>query len=121
MPFSQDKVSKESPIWKSFRDKVFENQSKLEFKDWVTVAQSFSFIHYEDEILWKVTEDKMKEFLNENQGDAGILAGICFALEEHNTISEALKAKILREVDRNRESIDKNEDYKDMVDSFVEK
>jgi hypothetical protein len=33
----------------------------------------------------------MKEFLNESEGDPGIIAGICFAMEDNESLSKNLK------------------------------
>lgn len=118
LPLSLDNLLSEH-IQKTFISVLVEKQANIDFKQWITVSQSFSMAGATDQRLWKSIEENMRLQLNENQGDLETIAGICFALENCTTaqISQTFFNKLQREISRlDQSDLNKNEQLKHIIE-----
>lgn len=59
LPLSLDQLLAED-IQKRFINVLVENQAKIDFKQWITISQSFSMAGATDQRLWKSIEENMR-------------------------------------------------------------
>lgn len=55
LPLAQDGLASSSPVWNKFLSVIYNNQGKIQFNNWVIIAQSYSAVKgFADNKFWKV-------------------------------------------------------------------
>mmetsp|Transcript_5757 Transcript_5757/g.9861 ORF Transcript_5757/g.9861 Transcript_5757/m.9861 type:complete len:244 (+) Transcript_5757:1595-2326(+) len=126
MPLAIDGLEGDSIIWQKFKSSIFDNQNFLAFRDYATIAQSFSTPQnpqFIDKEFWSVIESYFKEYLkaSNKKKDVQALAGVCFSIEkaDNNQISQELIELILQSIHDHKEELVADEDFKEIVAMFL--
>jgi len=115
LPLAQDGLASSSPVWTKFRDVIYNNQSKIEFNNWVIIAQSFSVIKgFEDPKFWKVVQSKLREELASNT-TSDTVAAVCVAVENCKEISDDLLVVLGEAIIAHEAEIQKSDELNEIV------
>ena len=68
LPLAAEQI-KNQAIWTKFRDITLENQSRLNFKDFVNLAWSFTKVDFADASVWRLIEEAFTKELRTHSKD----------------------------------------------------